>query len=69
MTTSKTLAEALPEEIQRCSALLDLYKSIGPAGMFGHAMIKMRLDAAATATANGDTVGMLRAYEALKGCE
>ena len=66
MTTSKTLGDALPEEIERCIKLLEIYKSLGPVGQFGYVMIKADIDRAINATAEGDTVGMLRAYEALK---
>lgn len=68
-TESKTLAEALPEEIARCQDLLVAYAAIGPAGIFGAAMIRADVAAAHKAMIEGDVVAMLRAYEALKGCQ
>lgn len=66
---SQTLGEALPGEIERCRKLLDAYREIGPVGNFGAAMIRLEIDAAVRATATGDVVAMLRAYESLKGCK
>ena len=63
-----TLGDALPREIQRCQELLVAYAEIGPAGAFGAAMIRAGIDAAHKAMMEGDCVAMIRAYEALKGC-
>jgi hypothetical protein len=66
MEHSRTLAEALPEEMARVRDLvMPAYVSIGPAGGFALAIMRLDLDRAAKAMAEGDTVGMLRAYEAL----
>jgi hypothetical protein len=64
-----SLAEALPSEQARVREVLALYKALGPVGAFGVAMIEQDLAAADRATAAGDTVGMLRAYQTLKDIE
>lgn len=64
-----TLGDALPREIKRCQELLIDYAAIGPAGNFGAAMIRMDIAAGIKAMAEGDPVAMIRAYEALKGCQ
>lgn len=69
---SETLAEALPREMARVrDKVMPAYQhpAIGNAGAFALAMMRADLDRAATAMAGGDTVGMLRAYEALKEYE
>jgi len=66
---SETLGEALPKQIKRCNELIRQYESLGPVGNFGKMMIQMDIDQALKAMAEGDLPGMLRAYEALKGCE
>jgi hypothetical protein len=47
--------------------VLPAYLDIGPPGAFAVTMIKMNLDKAAAALAEGDVIAMLSAYEALKG--
>ena len=70
MTThSRSLADLYPEEQQRCRELLEAYKEIGPAGAFGHAAISAVMREADEAAVAGDTVRMLRAYEAMRGCK
>lgn len=70
MSESMTLADALPREMSRVrDELIPAYMEIGPAGQFGLMMLRSALDEAAKVMAAGDTVGMLRAYEKLKGCE
>ena len=64
-----TLGDALPREIERCQELLVAYAEIGPAGAFGAAMIRADIAAAHKAMMEGDCVAMIRAYEALKGCQ
>ena len=68
-TESKSLGELYPIEQARCRELLTEYKAIGPAGIFGYAMISEVLRRADAAAISGDTVEMLRCYEAMKGCE
>ena len=68
MTTPTTsLAEALPLEQARVRELIPIYESIGSAGMFATAMMNRSLRRADEASASGDVVAMLRAYEDLKG--
>ena len=64
-----TIGDALPREIERCQELLVAYAEIGPAGAFGAAMIRRDIAAAHKAIMEGDVVAMIRAYEALKGCQ
>lgn len=64
-----TLGDDLPKEIARCQELIGIYKSLGPFGVFGHAMISADIAEAHKAMIEGDLVGMIRAYEKLKGCE
>lgn len=65
----ETLATALPKEQARVRELLGHYREIGPAGMFGAAMIEQSLRAADAAVISGDVLAMLRAYEDLKDIE
>lgn len=65
--SGSTLGEVLPKEVERCQELLAAYKEIGPVGAFGHAMISADIASAHKAMMEGDLVGMIRAYEALKG--
>lgn len=67
-STDSTLADALPQEIERCQQLLTQYAAIGPVGNFGAMMIRRDIAAAHKAMMEGDVVAMLRAHEALKGC-
>ena len=65
---SDTLGDALPREIARVrDQVMPAYLDIGPAGALALAMMRADLDAASKAMIEGDTVGMLRAYESLKG--
>lgn len=63
---SESLAEALPKEMARVREVLGYYKEVGPAGMFGAAMIEADLRAADQAVMSGDVVRMLAAYQSLK---
>lgn len=65
---SKTLGEALPAEMARVrDRVMPAYLEIGDAGTFALTMMRLDLDAAAKAMADGDVVAMIRAYQALKG--
>lgn len=69
---SRTLAEALPAEMARIrDQVLPAYEDpfLKGAGAFAAAMMRADLDKAAKAMVEGDTVAMLRSYEALKGYE
>lgn len=62
-----SLAEALPLEIQRIrEEVMPIYQTI-PTGALAVLMMKQDLLKASAAMAEQDTVGMLRAYEALRG--
>ena len=63
----ETLAEALPREMARVREVLGHYREIGPAGMFGAAMIEQDLRAADRAVMSGDVVAMLRSLKTLQG--
>ena len=64
---AETLAEALPREMARVREVLGHYREIGPAGMFGAAMIEQDLRAADRAVMSGDVVAMLRSLKTLQG--
>lgn len=61
------LAEQYPKEQARVREVLALYRSIGPAGMFGAAMIEQTLREADAAAASGDVVAMVRSFAAMQG--
>ena len=65
----ESLAEALPKEQARVREVLQQYRDIGPAGIFGAVMIEQSLKAADQAVMSGDLVAMMRCYEDLKGIE
>lgn len=65
----ESLGQALPREQARCRELLGIYKSIGPAGMFGAVLIEAGLRRADEAVMSGDVVAMIQAYEDLKSYE
>lgn len=63
-----SLGEALPYEMARVrDKVLPMYLEIGLPGVPAATMMRMSLDAAAKAMAEGDVVAMLRCYEDLKG--
>lgn len=64
-----SLGEDYPVQQARCRRLLEQYQAIGPAGAFGRAMISDVLKQADEAAVSGDAVAMIRAYEAMAGCE
>lgn len=66
---SESLAEALPREQARVREILGLFKQIGPAGMFGAAMIEIDLREADAAVMSGDVVRMLRVFKKLQEIE
>jgi hypothetical protein len=67
----ETLADALPKEMARVREILGYYKEIGPAGMFGAAMIEQDLRAADAAVMSGgrggDVAGAPRRCKRLQG--
>ena len=68
--TIDTLGDALPREIARVrDEVLPVYISLGFEGLFGRTLMRMALDEASAAMIAGDTIGMIRSYEKLKGFE
>ena len=64
---SESLGEALPKEMARVrDVLMPQYQSVGPAASFALTLMRMDLDRAAKAMAEGDVVGMVRVYADLK---
>lgn len=63
------LMTALLNEIERNAKLAEIYKSIGPSGIFGARMIDLDVKAAREAIADMDVVAMMRCYKALKGSQ
>lgn len=65
---SETLGTALPAEMARVrDTVMPVYLEIGAAGGPALAMMRRDLDIAARAMAEGDTIGMMCAYQELKG--
>lgn len=68
-----SLAEALPAEINRVRAVQDTYKELrGMPNVIVEpqiAMMEASIQSGITASATGDVVAMLRAFEELKGWE
>lgn len=64
--TTKSLAEALPEELARARMIQGYAKEIGPAGTFLVAIIEADIQAAEKAMIEGDLPGMIAAYQSLK---
>jgi hypothetical protein len=63
------LMTGLIRERDRVRDMLKEYEAIGPAGMFGAAMIKADLKRADDAIATGDVVEMIAALKELQGCQ
>jgi hypothetical protein len=62
-----TVGDALPREMARVrDHVLPHYVELGQVGMFGAAVIRADLDAAARAMAEGDVVAMIRALQVLR---
>ncbi len=64
-----SVGEAFPLEQARVRELLSEYNLIGPAGMFGAAMLEQALQRADQAAISGDVTAILRSYKELKGCQ
>lgn len=63
-----TVGSELPKEMARVrDEVMPAYKAIGNAGAFALHMMRASLDNAAKVMAEGDTIGMLRALEDLRG--
>lgn len=64
-----TLGDEFPKEQARVREVLGYYKEIGPAGMFGAAMIEDVLRRADQAAISGDVVAMLGVFQEMKEIE
>jgi hypothetical protein len=64
--TTKTLGDALPDEIARVTKILGYYQQIRPAGLFGVMMARASLDRATRALASADIGLMLVCLNDLK---
>ncbi len=62
----QSLAEAILGEQERNRELLSQYEFIGPAGMFGAAMIRDLLKRTERAVMSGDVAAMIRCYQELQ---
>lgn len=62
----QSLADAILREQARNRELLSQYQEIGPAGMFGAAMIRDLLGRTERAVMSGDVVAMIRCYQELQ---
>jgi hypothetical protein len=66
----ESLGTALPKEMARVrDVVMPVYREIGAAGAMALTMMRMDLDAAAKALAEGNVIAMIHAYESLKGYE
>lgn len=61
-----TLADEYPIEQERCRDLLQMYRSIGPSGQYGVAIIEATLREADKAAISGDLVRMIAAFNDMK---
>jgi hypothetical protein len=57
-----SLGEQFPVEQARCRELLGQYREIGPAGMFGAAIIEDVLQRADQAAISGDVIAMIQVF-------
>lgn len=65
---AQSLGDALPLEMARVrDVVMPVYQSIGREGQPALMMMRVSLDVAARAMAEGDVVAMIRAFEDLKG--
>jgi hypothetical protein len=68
MTNTLSIGEALPIEMARVrDHVMPAYIEVGAPGLFALSMMRVYLDRAAKAMAEGDTIEMIRIYEELKG--
>lgn len=61
------LIEGLLEEIERNIGLVEVYESIGQAGVFAKTMIQADINEAKKAIAENDVIAMISAVSKLKG--
>jgi hypothetical protein len=65
----ENVIEGIQAECNRVRELLPQYEAIGPAGRFGLLMLQADIAEGGAAIASGDVVRMVRALDALRGCE
>ncbi len=64
----ESLGEALPREMARVrDEVLPAYDAVGAPGLLAARMMRLALDRAAKAIAEGDVAAMVRSFEELKG--
>jgi len=63
----KNAVEALLEEIDRVTALVPIYQSIGPTGLFAVTMMNAEIIRAKQAIGSGDVIEIVRSLEELRG--
>lgn len=63
------ITDALKQEINRCTDILEEYKHIGPAGKFGASMIELELKEANKTLDSQDIKKILSSYKELKDVE
>ncbi len=65
-----SIGEDFPREQARLRQLIQDYRSLpNGVGTFGALMIEQTLQEADQAQSSGDIVAILRAYEAMRGCQ
>lgn len=69
MNDDPNLIEGIQSECNRVREIIPLYESIGPAGMFGAAMLKQAVREGEAAIASGDVIRCIAAYKSLKDCK
>lgn len=67
MSESKTLGDALPDEIARVTSLIPIYASVGPVANIALALMRASLDRATRALATGDIGEMMECLVDLQG--
>jgi len=67
MNETKTLGDALPEEIKRVTALIPIYVQCGAPAAYAVAMMKVSLDRATRAISEGDVIEMVECLVDLQG--
>jgi hypothetical protein len=66
--SDESMAESLPREMARVrDEVMPAYREVGPNGSLALAFMTSDLDRAAKALADGNIVGMIHAYDSLKG--
>jgi hypothetical protein len=70
MAEHESLGEALPREMARVrDEVMPAYQEIGPPGAIALTMMRMELDRAARAMAEGDLPQMIASYQSLRDFE